>query len=394
MLTYIIPIELFAIVYAIFILMQVFDIKTKDVHVRIKNMLRSVKGQEDEKDDIKPSKTENMLRSGKAKIKQILRSGKTAAIIAVSIASLPIVSNYIPVYTTAVPADIGYIITERIPDTSRLTGVLDIKSLDALSVLRSDSSKGGYVNATSIVGPFSIQLNMDVIAVKENGSRDIFWAQNVIDTETSKDGKPPYYEYHQSEIFKLKSPNYKLLTEILNLKYLNYVIPIKSDRIEGEGHLHRVSSYYNPEISKEISANTYIHSTKPKPLEFPLDTTISVKVGITNGFLVIDFQDLKNGEWKTFDTVRIGKEGEYRLAYIHAGSKNTDAELGIAGGGNGAYAYIRRLNGCMGMFTGDHSQPVRYTYGGVSPQSAERSNAGPISPHQKSGMVEMEAAHK
>lgn len=394
MLTYIIPIELFAIVYAIFILMQVFDIKTKDVHVRIKNMLRSVKGQEDEKDDIKPSKTENMLRSGKAKIKQILRSGKTAAIIAVSIASLPIVSNYIPVYTTAVPADIGYIITERIPDTSRLTGVLDIKSLDALSVLRSDSSKGGYVNATSIVGPFSIQLNMDVIAVKENGSRDIFWAQNVIDTETSKDGKPPYYEYHQSEIFKLKSPNYKLLGEILNLKYPNYVIPIKSDRIEGEGHLHRVSSYYNPEISKEISANTYIHSTKPKPLEFPLDTTISVKVGITNGFLVIDFQDLKNGEWKTFDTVRIGKEGEYRLAYIHAGSKNTDAELGIAGGANGAYAYIRRLNGCMGMFTGDHSQPVRYTYGGVSPQSAERSNAGPISPHQKSGMVEMEAAHK
>ncbi len=406
MLTYIIPIEIFAIVCAIFILMQVFDIKTKDVHVRIKNMLRSSK--KDEKDerergDIKPRSTKNMLRSGKETLR--------AAAIALGLSGVafgggvnlnnnnqpplptalqnfaskhpPLLSKervnqlfgldslhlpHLPLYAEGLLR--GYLVTVSRRDVSRVIGDVQIGKITAESLsgpckfsTKCDIEYGGwwYKDVTKHAGPFSIQLNAYAVAVTQNGSSKIFWVQDAIGTKTSKDdGKATYKYYYGSEIF----------SEIFQFNEDKYhLLPIERRSIEGNGSL-----YPMPDIYSNPYVNTYIYNTNSQPLQFPLSSTLSIKAGIENGYALIKFQYLKDDKWETFDKVRIGKKYEYRSAYIHIGP-NSNAEFGIVGGANGAKVLIKRISDAsIGLFAERNGKEVkiRYSYNGVAISSAER----------------------
>ena len=399
--------------------MQVFDIKTKDVHVRIKNMLRSSKKDEKdekEREDIKPRGTKNMLRSGKETLR--------AAAIALGLSGVAfgggvnLNNNNQPPLPTALqnsaskhPNNIqpplptalqnlaskhpppplskervnrmfgserlpeerllgGYLVTVSRRDVSRVIGDVQIGKITAESLsgpckfsTKCDIEYGGwwYKDVTKHAGPFSIQLNAYAVAVTQNGSSKIFWVQDAIGTKTSKDdGKATYKYYYGSEIF----------SEIFQFNEDKYhLLPIERRSIEGNGSL-----YPMPDIYSNPYVNTYIYNTNSQPLQFPLSSTLSIKAGIENGYALIKFQYLKDDKWETFDKVRIGKKYEYRSAYIHIGP-NSNAEFGIVGGANGAKVLIKRISDAsIGLFAERNGKEVkiRYSYNGVAISSAER----------------------
>ncbi len=309
------------------------------------------------------------------KSKGMLRLGKAAIITAALASSM----GHIPARKADTVPTEGYLVTDVIPTASKLTGVINIREIRAESLIRCDTCKGGYLDVTKSLGPFSIQLNMHLRAVKRDGKSQDFWLQDLIITKESKSGKLEYSHY--SEIFKLRSPTD---LGIINPRTVN-----------GNGKIYN-QYIYNPETKKSFyNGNTYVYNTHYEPFRFPFFMAMSVETHTVNGFLEVSFEYSKRDR-KTikFDTVRIGKRGEYRSGYIYADSRDTDASFGIAGDGNGSVAYIPDLKGCMGMAADIYGYfvPLRYTNGVV--QSGERAiNMVFISP-PKNGMVRVGAAYK
>ena len=308
-------------------------------------------------------------------IRHLLRYGEVGVLAGAMALSI----GHIPAKRTDTVQSNGYITAEGIAEASRITGSVHIDKIISRSMLKCYRCDNRYVDVTRYTGPFSIQLNTNVIGEGGGKSKE-FLVQNVIITKEPESGK--LYYYHLSEIFELKKDGNP--------------VSITRGSLDGKGRLYNPFNY-DPETMRIIPSrtNTYLYHTAPEPLKFPLNTTLSVKVGVVKGFLEINFEYYNRKSMRVrFDTVRIGRRGEYSSGYIYA-DYNNPTSLGIVGDGNMTYAYIRRLNGYMGMVAkmDGHEIPIRYAYnGGI--QSAERSiNMAVILP-QNNGMVGITASYK
>jgi hypothetical protein len=306
------------------------------------------------------------------------RDGPVGAAVLVTAALLSSMGNIPARKEGTVPSD-GYLITKSIPIASKVTGVADIESIRSLSLIRCGCDGTGYMNATKSLGPFSIQLNLHLRTIERDGRRQEFWVQDVLLTEYSKSGR--LEDAYHSEIFRLKSP-----TEL---------IIIRPGTIKGNGSVYN-NFLYNLKTKERIyDGNTYIYTTGLEPVRFPLRTSMSVETHISNGLLRVDFEySTANNDEVRFDSVNIGKRGEYRSAYIYATSGITDASFGIGGGGDNAASYLLNIRGSLGMYAEINGINIPVRYGGGVLQTAEPSINMAFELPVKSGMVGVEPEYK
>ena len=232
----------------------------------------------------------------------------------------------------------GYIISTQEMRSNSVAGTYDIEKMHALSLNDKNIIMQGLIDRGE-VGEASTQLNAYLKGVARDGKARYYWIQDTLHFIYSNSRQQ---QYLSSEVFK-------------EARDARGTLPFSD--VKGNGRTYAASDNYSGSV-------TYIYDTRTTGASIPQAGYLEMDEAIKSGRIVVNirYQNKSLEKAEIYDTVRIGRAGEFRDAYFFS-NRMFDIEMGFGGDTDGASGYFSNTNLYVGMYYMKDGSYVRMKYG-------------------------------
>ncbi len=227
----------------------------------------------------------------------------------------------------------GYAISTQVVKTDSVEGTYNIRSINALSF-----NKDANVVTLRATGASSMQLNAYLKGTMRNHKSNVYWIQNTLHFVYS-DQK--LEQYLSSEVFRFDSKRQNLL-------------PLAD--ITGKGGMYS-------ESGNATGRMTYIYRTPLVFTSVPQTGYLEMEETLKHGRIIINIehQNSITGKNEAYDTIIIGKKGEFASTYFFS-NKVFDAEMGFGGNSGGAAGYFTNTDVSINLYYGKAGSYAKMEY--------------------------------